>query len=228
MHAVRCIRQNIAAPRAGTDHVRRPVHQPEPEPGGDSSVGTHREPRRYSPVFIRAINHGSKAADIRSSACSPRYPILKNMARRCATIVAASVAVQGRITKPDATGSVVRPDGVVTLARLNLPVFVTGLDFDLAERAVFGGIGGRVADGVLAAHFLLQLVEGLLQGHFAIHMEHVAAGVFRHLPQCRVAIPAEYEALPREQSTVDVIEAIDNGVGLLRGFDGLRILYLLP
>src|SRR5271170_366300 len=104
------------------------------------------------------------------------------MARRCATIVSTSSSVPGRIRKSAFTlVSVVGLNGVIAFAGLDLPVLVAGLDLKLAEGAVFGGIGGRVADGVLAAHLFLQFVEGVLQRQLAIHVENVAAGVFRHL-----------------------------------------------
>src|SRR5579883_2024339 len=92
-------------------------------------------------------------------------------------------------------GSVRGLAGEVAFARLHLVILVVGSDFDAAESAVFGGVRGRVADSVLAAHFILELAEGVLKRVFAIDMEHMTAGFFRHLPQSGIADAAEYQAV---------------------------------
>ena len=68
---------------------------------------------------------------------------------------------------------------VVAFARLYLPVLVVGPYFDFAEGAVLVGIGGCVADRVLAPHLVLKLAECVLQGHLPVDMEYVAAGFLR-------------------------------------------------
>src|SRR5580658_4548291 len=123
---------------------------------------------RYSPVCILRASHGRKESHILSRASSSRYPISLNIARRCLTMVSASLAAPLRMRRPGTTRSVFRLasvftfDSVVAFAGLHLPILVGGLDLDFAEGAVFRRIDRRVADGILAAHFVLELIEGLL------------------------------------------------------------------
>src|SRR5271167_1885884 len=72
---------------------------------------------------------------------------------------------------------------VVAFAGLYFPVLIVGLDFNLAEGAVLVGVGGCVADRVLAAHLILKLAECVLQRHLPIDMEYVAAGLLCHPSQ---------------------------------------------
>ena len=111
---------------------------------------------------------------------------------------------------------------VVTLAGLYFPILIRGLDLELAERTVFGRIGGSVADGVLAAHLFLQLVKRVPQRQLAIDMEHMSASVFRHLAQRGVAASGENHAVPQVEPSIHVVKTINKRVGFLRGFDGLR------
>src|SRR5690242_3818933 len=80
-----------------------------------------------------------------------------------------------------------RLDGVITLARLRLQILVGQLDIQLAIAAVLGVVEGRVADGILAAHLVLQLFKDHIQGILAIDAEHVAAGGVGHAPQVAFA-----------------------------------------
>src|ERR1700733_1934135 len=54
-------------------------------------------------------------------------------------------------------------DGVIALPRFNLHVLVLQLDLELPVAAVLTGIGRRVANGVLAAHLLLEFVEHITE-----------------------------------------------------------------
>src|ERR1700720_3567574 len=99
-------------------------------------------------------------------------------------INSASPIVPARNSKVFAKrGSVLLLGCVVAFARLYLPVLVVGPYFDFAEGAVLVGIGGCVADRVLAAHLVLKLAECVLQGHLPVDMEYVTAGFLRHAPQ---------------------------------------------
>src|ERR1039458_6737873 len=71
----------------------------------------------------------------------------------------------------------IRLDGVVAFAGLRFQIFVGELDVELALAAVLGVVEGSVADGVLAAHFVLHLLEDDVQGVPAVHPVDVAAGV---------------------------------------------------
>ena len=49
----------------------------------------------------------------------------------------------------------------------------------------------------------------------------MAAGVFRHLAQRGVAHAAEGEAVAHVECAIDVVEAVEDGVGALGGVDGV-------
>src|ERR1022692_259005 len=83
---------------------------------------------------------------------------------------------------------------VIPLTRLHLPVLVAGTDLDMPEGSIFGRIGGCVADRVLAAHFRVEFVEGILQRHLAVNLENMAAGIVRHLTQRPGVAPAEHDS----------------------------------
>src|SRR4029077_21051547 len=54
--------------------------------------------------------------------------------------------------------------------------------FDFAEFAVAVVVGGIVAEGVLAAQFLGNLVEGLFQLFFGVDVDHATAGIIGQAP----------------------------------------------
>ena len=109
-------------------------------------------------------------------------------------------------------------DGVVAFAGLNLQA-LAAVEADGAELAVEVEIFGRVAEQVLGAQFVLDLVEGLLK-LFAIvaNVDDAAAGVMRKLLHLAVAGVAEAHA--GIEAAVGDQDHVDNGVGLLRGLGG--------
>src|ERR1700690_1187009 len=106
--------------------------------------------------------------------------------------------------------------GVVTLAGLDFVRSALGTNLDFAIAAVELGIAGRVAKVVLAAQFVLDLVEGLAQFLLLIaHLDDAAAGLFgqfAHVARSIALIPAA--AIGNQDHVAD-------GVGLLRGFDSV-------
>ena len=58
---------------------------------------------------------------------------------------------------------ILRSDSVISAARLNFVIFAARADFNLAEASVFHRICWRVANVVLAAKFVGDLIEGLFQ-----------------------------------------------------------------
>src|SRR5689334_19547504 len=112
-------------------------------------------------------------------------------------------------------------DGVVTFTRLRLVVLIRELDVDLAVRTVLGFVQRRIGDGVLAAHFVLQFFKHLLERVLPVHLVDVPPGLFGHLPEIAAAAPAaEHQAAPVGAGIV-ILDAVDHGVGLLRGLDRL-------
>src|SRR5258708_25253320 len=61
----------------------------------------------------------------------------------------------------------------VAFAGLDLPVLISGSDFDAAETSVFDGIAGRVGNGVLAAQLALEFLGGVMQRYFSTDMKYV-------------------------------------------------------
>src|SRR5579862_794026 len=99
-------------------------------------------------------------------------------------MISESPRVAGRISNVCATrGSQLSLGRVVAFAGLYLPVLIIGLDFDFAESAVLIGVGGCIADRILAAHLVLKLAECILQRQLLVDMEHVAPRLFSHAPQ---------------------------------------------
>src|SRR5450755_3126577 len=115
-----------------------------------------------------------------------------------------------------------RDDCEVSGAGLDF-VSVFGADFDFAEFAVFGGVGGNVSDAVLAAEFLGNLVEGGLEFFRLIADFNDSAagfgGEFFHVAIAAVATVAVETAVGAEQNVHDA-------VGFLSGLDGVFDLVL--
>src|ERR1700687_435562 len=70
---------------------------------------------------------------------------------------------------------ILRPDCVVSLTRLHLQILVGQAQVDFSERAILLVIDGRVTDGVLAAHLILQFFEDVLQRMLPVHLQHMRA-----------------------------------------------------
>src|SRR5271157_1106958 len=81
----------------------------------------------------------------------------------------------------------IRLDGVVAFAGLGLEILVGELDVEFAIAAVLGVVERSVANGVLAAHFLVQLSEDDLEAVLAVDPVDVAAGVVGHTVEGRPA-----------------------------------------
>src|ERR1700687_5034870 len=95
-------------------------------------------------------------------------------------------------------------------------VAIFGADFDFAEFAVFGGVGGNVSDAVLAAEFLGNLVEGGLEFfHLIANFDDSAPGFCGEVFYVAVATLATVAV----ETAVGAEQNINNGVGLLRGLD---------
>src|SRR5580658_8806205 len=98
-------------------------------------------------------------------------------------------------------------DGVVALTRLHLQVLVRYANIEFSEAAVFVRIRGRVADGILAAHFILQLLEHVFERMVAVHLVDMPAGLVGHLLQCEIADMAEGKWTVG--AGVGIVDAID-------------------
>src|SRR5580704_32199 len=73
-------------------------------------------------------------------------------------------------------------NGVISGARLDLVVFIGGVDFHFAKTSVKGRVGGRVADVVLTAQLVGDLVESLFQLFiFISDFNDPASGFLSHL-----------------------------------------------
>src|ERR1039457_4931907 len=114
----------------------------------------------------------------------------------------------------------IRFDRVVAFARLGFEILVGELDVQLAVGAVLGVVEGSVADGVLAAHFLLQLLEDDVERVLAVDSVNVAAGVVGHSVERAGAGIAHAPTEPAIGAGIGILDAIDDGVGLLGGHDG--------
>ena len=84
-------------------------------------------------------------------------------------------------------------------------ILVRHLELEFPEGPVFFRIRGRVRDGVLGAHLVLDFLEDVIQRILAIHFEHAPAGFIRHLLQ--LAFPAA-AIHPR----IGVVDAVDDRV----------------
>src|SRR5690349_4075600 len=91
---------------------------------------------------------------------------------------------------------------------------VGGAQIDAAETAVVLVVGGSVPDGVLAAHLVLQFFKDLGKRVLAIHPKNTAAGVVRHSLEIGIRHSSEV-AVAVVGAGVDVVDAVDDGVGLL-------------
>src|SRR5581483_1814256 len=78
-------------------------------------------------------------------------------------------------------------DGVVALARLGFQVLVGQPDFQLPVRSILHLVAGGVADGVLAAHLVLELLKRFFQRVLPVDFKNPAAGFVRHLAQFALA-----------------------------------------
>src|SRR5271165_5428045 len=105
---------------------------------------------------------------------------------------------------------------VVTLAGLHLVVAALGVDLDLAVRAVEFGVGRGIADVVLAAQFVLDLIKGGAQFLLVVaDFDHASAGFFRqllHVAEAKALVPA---------TAIGDEDDIAHGISLLRGLDGV-------
>src|SRR5581483_11651861 len=113
--------------------------------------------------------------------------------------------------------SVVFLAGVVSGAGLHF-VALLALDLNFAVGPVFLFVGGRVADVVLAAEFGGNLVKGFAQlVELVAHVDHASAGLLRKLAHIAFAGVAKSAI----ESAIGAQEDVDDGVGFLRGFDGV-------
>src|ERR1022692_2424559 len=92
---------------------------------------------------------------------------------------------------------------VVAFAHLHLQVLVRHLDRQFAERAVPFRVSRGVSNGVLAAHFVLQFLEGVVEGMLAVHLKHPAAGLAGHLLQRKIADTERKHAIGAGIGVVD-------------------------
>src|SRR4029077_10309281 len=72
-------------------------------------------------------------------------------------------------------------DRVIALARLSFLILVRHPHIHVPVGAVLHIVGRRVSDRVLAAHFVLQLLENVVQRVPAVHFVDVASGFVGHL-----------------------------------------------
>src|SRR6185369_15855813 len=107
---------------------------------------------------------------------------------------------------------------VIAGAGLNLIILLVGLDLHLAECTVQGGVGGSVADVVLAAQFTRDLVEGVFQFlHLVTDVDDAATGLGCQLLHLAIAgVSATAEAV---EAAVCDQQHIADRVRLLRGLD---------
>ena len=70
----------------------------------------------------------------------------------------------------------------------------------------------------MAAHFVLNVAEGIVEGVAAIDREHSPAGFARHPAQLRFAAASAESSVG---SAIRVVDAVDNRVGLLGRFNRL-------
>src|SRR5580700_8490785 len=105
---------------------------------------------------------------------------------------------------------------VVALTGLHLVVTALGFDLDLAIGAVKLVVDWRVANVVLAAQFVLDLVEGLAQFLLVVaDFDNASAGFLRqflHVAEAETLIPA---------AAIGDQNHVAHGIGLLRGLDGV-------
>src|ERR1017187_7981923 len=105
---------------------------------------------------------------------------------------------------------------VITLSRLHLVVAALGFDLDLAVRAIQLVVARRVAQVVLAAQFVLDLLERVAQFLLVVaDFDDASAGFLRQLLHV-----AEAEALVPAAAVGDQ-DHVAYGVGLLRRLDGV-------
>ena len=93
---------------------------------------------------------------------------------------------------------------------------------DLAVTAILFAVRRRIADRVLGAHLLLDLVEDRFEGILSIDLEHPSAGLFGHLLQNAFAAVAP--AKRAIELAVDIEDPVDDRIRLLRSLDrGLQV-----
>src|SRR5712671_5198336 len=108
--------------------------------------------------------------------------------------------------------------GVVAAAGLDFVIPLSGLDLNFAERAVARSVGGHITSVVLAAEFLGNLVEGLAEFFDLVaDFDHAASGFLGQLFHLEIAVKAA-EAV---EAAVGDEQHVADGIGLLRGFDGV-------
>src|SRR5271157_1852582 len=111
--------------------------------------------------------------------------------------------------------------GVVAAARLDFVIPLLGLDLYLTERAIAGSIGGGVANVVLAAEFLRNLVEGLAKFlDLVANFNHAAARFLRQFPHLRIAVVAE-AATHTVESAVGNEQYVADRIRFLGRFNGI-------
>jgi hypothetical protein len=88
---------------------------------------------------------------------------------------------RGRTARLGRTRLTLAFGGVVAFAGQDFIVVLGDVDFDFAEFAVAGIVGGVVAQGVLAAKFFGDLIESFLKVLFVVGDNQAAACFFRHL-----------------------------------------------
>src|SRR5208283_2212217 len=102
-------------------------------------------------------------------------------------------SAQGRL-RPVATRTLVFVAwcGVVAAARLDLVIALVGPDLNFTERPIARGVGGHIANTVLAAQFLGNLVEGLAEFFDLVaDVDHAAAGFLCEFLHLGIAVIAE-------------------------------------
>src|SRR5205814_849117 len=105
----------------------------------------------------------------------------------------------------------------ISAARLDF-VAVAGTDFYSAEAAILNGVGGNIADVVLAAQLLRDLIKRRFELFCLVpDFDHAATGLNGqpfHLAVSAVAAEAIESAIGAQQN-------IHNCIGLLRRFNGI-------
>src|SRR5580704_6484250 len=97
---------------------------------------------------------------------------------------------------------------VIAFAGLYFPVFVVGLDFDFPESTVSSGVGGCVADGILAAHLVLKFAECVLECHLPVDVEIMPTGLLGHAPKLRIAHPSKHHSMPVVEGPINIVEPV--------------------
>src|SRR5947209_5763263 len=107
----------------------------------------------------------------------------------------------------------------ITAAGLDL-VSLLGANFHAAERSIFLRIQWNIADVVLAAQFLRDLVECRLKFlRLVPNLNNTPTGFRRKL--LHIAIAAKRGPLAPIEPAVGAQQDVNNRIGLLRGFNGV-------